>query len=134
MTHNPYRFGWHAYIHQTDQPGQSYWIRYPNGDGFLLYPGKPIGHAGPVSSIRLEQAREGVEDYEYLELLRSLAARAKATNRDTSRALRALEEAGRLVPIPNAGGRYSTKILPEPENLYRVRQDVAEAIEELSPL
>ena len=45
LTHDPYRFGWHAYIHQTDQPGQSYWIRYPNGDGFLLYPGVPIGHA-----------------------------------------------------------------------------------------
>ena len=88
LTHDPYRFGWHAYIDQTDQPGQSYWIRYPNGDGFLLYPGKPIGHAGPVSSIRLEQAREGVEDYEYLYLLRSLAARAKTANRDTSRALR----------------------------------------------
>jgi Glycoside hydrolase 123, catalytic domain/Carbohydrate binding domain len=132
LTHDPYRFGWHAYIDQTDQPGQSYWIRYPNGDGFLLYPGKPIGHAGPVRSIRLEQAREGLEDYEYLELLRSLASRAKSANKDTSRARRAFEEADRLVPIPSAGGRYSTKILPDPEALYRVRQEVAEAIEELS--
>ena len=115
LTHDPYRFGWHAYIDQTDQPGQSYWIRYPNGDGFLIYPGKPIGHAGPVSSIRLEQAREGLEDYEYLELLRSLAARAKSASQDTSRARRAFEEADRLVPIPNAGGRYSTRILPDPE-------------------
>ena len=63
LTHDPYRFGWHAYIHQTDQPGQSYSIRYPNGDGFLMYPGRPIGHDGPVSSIRMEQAREGLEDY-----------------------------------------------------------------------
>ena len=61
LTHDPFRFGWHAYIHQTDQPGQSYWIRYPNGDGFLLYPGTPIGEAGPVSSIRLEQARKGLK-------------------------------------------------------------------------
>ncbi len=65
-TYDPYRFGWHAFIYQSSEPGESYWVRYPNGDGFLLYPGQPIGHAGPVSSIRLEQAREGVEDYEYL--------------------------------------------------------------------
>ena len=47
-------------------------------------------------------------------------------------ARRALEEAGRLVPIPNAGGRYSTKILPDPDAVYRVRQAVAEAIEALA--
>ncbi|MGC8642019.1 MAG: glycoside hydrolase domain-containing protein [Isosphaeraceae bacterium] len=132
LTHDPYRFGWHAYIPQTDQPGQSYWIRYPNGDGFLLYPGKPIGHDGPVSSVRMEQAREGMEDYEYLVLLRTLVARAKAAGRDTARAGQALEEASQLVPMPNAGGRYSTAILPEPGKLFRVRQDLASAIEELS--
>jgi hypothetical protein len=132
LTHDPYRFGWHAYIPQTDQPGQSYWIRYPNGDGFLLYPGTPIGKEGPVSSIRLEQAREGVEDYEYLLLLRTLADREKAAHRECPAAQRALEEAGRLVPIPNAGGRYSTKILPDPEAVYRVREALAEAIEGLA--
>jgi hypothetical protein len=42
LTHDPYRFGWHAHIPQTHQPCQSYWIRYPNGDGFLLYPGESI--------------------------------------------------------------------------------------------
>jgi len=132
LTHDPYRFGWHAYIPQTDQPGQSYWIRYPNGDGFLLYPGKPIGAAGPVSSIRLEQAREGVEDYEYLHLLRDLVDREKAAHRECPAAQRALEGARLLVPIPNAGGRYSTKILPDPDAVYRVRQALGEAIESLS--
>jgi len=132
LTHDPFRFGWHAYFHQTDQPGQSYWIRYPNGDGFLLYPGMPIGEAGPVSSIRLEQAREGVEDYEYLHRLRDRVDREKAEHRECPAAQRALDEAGRLVPIPNAGGRYSTKILPDPEAVYRVRWALAEAIEALS--
>ena len=36
----------------------------------------------------------------------------------------ALESAARLVPIPNAGGRYSTKILPDPNALYRAREAV----------
>ncbi len=132
LTHDPYRFGWHAYIPQTDQPGQSYWIRYPNGDGFLLYPGGPIGASDPVSTVRLEQAREGVEDYEYLQLLRRLVDREHAAHRECAAAEQALAQAARLVPIPNAGGRYSTKILPDPEAVYRVRKVVAEAIEGLS--
>lgn len=131
LTYDPYRFGWHAYIHQSDEPGRTYWVRYPNGDGFLLYPGKPIGHAGPVSSIRLEQAREGVEDYEYLYLLRRLVTEAKAAGRDVAQAENALEQAAALVAIPNAGGRYTSKILPDPTLLYTARRAVAAAIEQL---
>jgi hypothetical protein len=131
LTYDPYKFGWHAYIHQTDAPGQSYYVRYPNGDGFLLYPGAPVGHAGPVSSVRFEQAREGVEDYEWLVLLRDLATKARAAGRDTSQADAALKAVERLTPIPNAGGRYSTKLLPDPQVLYDVREAVARAIEAL---
>ncbi|MCK4373859.1 MAG: carbohydrate binding domain-containing protein, partial [Candidatus Brocadiae bacterium] len=47
LTYDPYEFGWHSYIRQSDQPGQSRWVRYPNGDGFLAYPGGPVGHDGP---------------------------------------------------------------------------------------
>ncbi len=39
------------------------------GDGSLLYPGKKVGVDGPVSSIRLELLREGLQDYEYLAML-----------------------------------------------------------------
>lgn len=38
------------------------------GDGSLLYPGKQIGVDGPVSSIRLEVIRDGLEDFDYLTL------------------------------------------------------------------
>ena len=132
LTHDPYRYGWHAYIDQSDQPDSRYWIRYPNGDGFLIYPGKPIGHEGLVSSIRLEQAREGVEDYEYLYLLGQGIARAKAAGRDVTEAQQALEQASKLVSIPNAGGRNSSKILPDPDAVLRVRESLARAIEQLS--
>lgn len=132
LTYDPYRFGWHAYIPQSDEPGRSYWVRYPNGDGFLIYPGKPIGYPGLVSSIRLEQAREGVEDYEYLHLLGQLVAEAKAAGRDVAAAQEAMQRAAALVAIPNAGGRYSSKILPDPAQLDRVRHDLAAAIEQLT--
>lgn len=39
------------------------------GDGSLLYPGSKVGVDGPVSSIRLEMIRDGIEDYSYLWLL-----------------------------------------------------------------
>ena len=42
------------------------------GDGTLVYPGAPYGLDTPVSSIRLETAREGIEDYEYLCMLEEL--------------------------------------------------------------
>lgn len=132
-TYDPFRFGWHAYIPQTDQPGKSYWVRYPNGDGFLLYPGGLVGHRGPISSIRLEQARDGVEDYEYLYMLRQRIERAKAAGADVSRATEALRRAAELVSIPNAGGRYSTRILPEPRRVEEVRRALAQAIVALGP-
>ncbi len=131
LTYNPYEYGWHRYIHQSGEPGEYTWVRYPNGDGFLAYPGSLIGHPGPVSSVRLAQAREGVEDYEYLYLLRDLVAKGKAAGKDVSAGEAALELASSLVEIPNAGGRYSTKILPEPQKLYDIRESVAKAIEGL---
>ena len=43
----------------------------------------------------------------------------------------ALAEARGLVTIPNAGGRYSTRILPDPDAVLRVKEVLARAIEGL---
>ncbi|MEH2107245.1 DUF4091 domain-containing protein [Nostoc sp.] len=43
---------------------------YP-GEGMLFYPGKQVGLKGVVPSMRLKWIREGVEDYEYLEIFKS---------------------------------------------------------------
>lgn len=42
-----------------------------NGDGFLFYPGKPYGMDTPVGSIRLQTARDGIEDKEVLLAIRN---------------------------------------------------------------
>jgi hypothetical protein len=131
LTYNPYDFGWHSYVYQSDQPGTSYYVRYPNGDGFLAYPGGPLGYQGPVSSVRLEQAREGVEDFEYLYLLRDLITKAKAAGKNAREAEAAMRLADDLVAMPSEGGRYSTKILPDPDALLRAKEAVARAIEGL---
>lgn len=43
-----------------------------NGDGFLVYPGRTYGINGPVSSIRLESIRDGIEDYDLMWALEDL--------------------------------------------------------------
>lgn len=43
-----------------------------NGEGFIFYPGKKYGISGPLSSIRLEQIRDGLEEYEMLYKIREI--------------------------------------------------------------
>ncbi len=44
---------------------------YP-GEGMLVYPGQPVGVPGVVASMRLKWLRDGVEDYDYTEILKGL--------------------------------------------------------------
>jgi Domain of unknown function (DUF4091) len=60
-TKNP----WHDVIAYAQ--GNEY---YP-GEGMLVYPGEPVGISGVVPSMRLKWLREGVEDYEYIEILKN---------------------------------------------------------------
>jgi hypothetical protein len=67
----------------TTDPLQSIYAFSGNGDGTLFYPGKPsvIGgtHHVPLSSIRFELIREGMEDYELLHALDMAGQSAFAT-------------------------------------------------------
>ncbi|MFZ0594495.1 MAG: glycoside hydrolase domain-containing protein [Bryobacteraceae bacterium] len=40
------------------------------GDGELVYPGSPVGVAGVVPSMRLKWLRDGVDDYDYIQMLK----------------------------------------------------------------
>ncbi|MGH7297337.1 MAG: glycoside hydrolase domain-containing protein, partial [Polyangiaceae bacterium] len=42
------------------------------GEGMLLYPGADVGTAAPAPSMRLKWLRDGVDDYEYVEILKKL--------------------------------------------------------------
>ncbi|MCP4196884.1 MAG: DUF4091 domain-containing protein [Proteobacteria bacterium] len=42
------------------------------GDGSLIYPGDEVGINGPVTSIRMELIRDGIEDYDYLTLFQQV--------------------------------------------------------------
>ncbi len=62
-----------------------------------------------------------------------MIAKVKAAGKDTAEAERAMEQASRLVTIPNAGGKYSSKILPDPNAVYAAKEAVARAIEKVGP-
>jgi len=132
LTYDPWKFGWHSYNGQSMSPGETIWVRYPNGDGFLAYPGAPAGFDRPVTSVRMEQAREGCEDYEYLDLLRRLIIKCEQLAVDAGDAPQVMQSAAGLVGIPNAGGRYSTQILPDPDAVLRTKDALGAAIERLS--
>jgi hypothetical protein len=128
-TFDPWDYGFHSFISQSNEGRDYYWVRYPNGDGYLTYPGDRYGVNGPLSSIRLEQAREGQEDAEYLGLLTDRVRRLREAGKPTGRADAALAAAAALTRIPNAGGLRSTAVLPDPTEVARVRTALAEAIE-----
>jgi hypothetical protein len=44
---------------------------YP-GEGMLVYPGQQVGVNGVVASMRLKWLRDGVDDYEYVQILKNL--------------------------------------------------------------
>ncbi len=119
--------------YSTPRGVRRYW---GNGDGRFIYPplaaavpgksGSEPVIAPPVSSIRWEMIREGVEDYEYLFLLRELIDK----NRD-----RLTEDDARryqaLLAVPATITTDMTTFTTDPTPIYEHRRAVAEAIEAL---
>jgi len=109
-----------------------------NGDGRFVYP--PLAAAAPgisgpdpvieppVSSIRWEMLREGIEDYECLHLLRELIAK----HRDEL-APEDVTKYEALLEVPDAITEDMTTFTTDPAPIYARRAEVAEAIERLTP-
>jgi hypothetical protein len=106
-----------------------------NGDGRLLYPprgwseGRPRVE-GPTPSIRWELIREGIEDYEYLWMLRDAADRLEAIGGD-----RALIDAARdLVSVPASLFSSVASFADDPLLLLSHRRRVARVLEQILPV
>jgi hypothetical protein len=90
------------------------------GVGSLFYPGSKVGLAGPVSSIRLECIRDGLEDFDYLTLLDGTPARQGVGAAKTKEIIR------RLV-------RSLTDYEKNPRCLQLVRREIAQQLEQEGP-
>jgi len=110
---------------------------YGNGDGRFFYP--PLkaalpGKSGsdpvvgpPVSCIRVEMLREGIEDYEFLWLLRDLIGKKRASlSAEQARTYEA------LLQVPEEITSNMTTFTTDARPLDARRAAIAEAIERLS--
>jgi hypothetical protein len=119
--------------YSTPQGTKRYW---GNGDGRFIYPPEAAAVPGksgpepviepPVSSIRWEMLREGIEDYEYLYLLSQLLATRRA-----KLAADQVKHYETLLEVPQSITRDMTTFTTDPAPIYARRAEVAEAIERL---
>jgi hypothetical protein len=127
LSGDPWETACHRFIRQCGRPGvRNRWVRYPNGDGYMAYPPKKGVSSGICSSLSIESAREGVEDYSYLKMLENCASNSE--DPFAGKAADLLAQFRALVPIPNPGGRFSTMLLPVPEKIERLRYKAGELL------
>lgn len=109
---------------------RSYW---GNGDGRFFYPPECVfendekSSEGPVGSIRWEMLREGLEDYEYFWLVKTLAARLQKKNSSAE----LLQRANDLLRVPDAVTSLPTEFSKSPQPIFEHRRKLAEMILEL---
>ncbi len=105
-----------------------------NGDGRFVYPpeaaadGNPPAPVldGPVDSIRFEMLRDGIEDYEYLAILRQLL---RDKGRTLTPALR--DRYAGLLEVPQSISVTATEFTTDPAAIEARRAEVAQAIMDL---
>ena len=105
-----------------------------NGDGRFIYPppaavsGGLTGPVieGPVDSIRWEHLRDGLEDYEYLTILRQ-----KLSQRRDTLSVEAIREYEKLLAVPETITRSMTEFTPDGGPIETRRHQIARAIEAL---
>jgi hypothetical protein len=108
-------------------------LRYwGNGDGRLLYPPNRNPNdrskkyfVGPVCSVRLENLRDGIEDYEYFHLLEEAVKNARPDQKPLAEKTRA------LLDIPESIFRDGRTFTKDPQMLLSYRKQIGEMLDEL---
>jgi len=108
-----------------------------NGDGRFIYPPESAADAhpdkpvldGPVDSIRWEMLRDGIEDYEYMVILRKLL-KAKEEKLNA----RQLKKYTALLEVPESITKDMTHFTKDPAPIEAYRDRLARAIARLNRL
>ncbi|HTC61547.1 MAG TPA: glycoside hydrolase domain-containing protein [Candidatus Saccharimonadales bacterium] len=85
------------------------------GDGIFLYPPGPIASSEPAPGIRLKAIRDGIQDYEYVQILNNLGQRAFANSV--------------IKPIATSWNDWAH----DPDELLAARMQLGRKLNELSP-
>lgn len=99
----------------------------PPGDAWIVYPGRD----GPMDSIRWETLRDGIEDFEYLGLLRETAERVKAT---LGPAAADFDPAQRADELCYQAAPGILEYVRDPAKLREIRRSIAREIASLEEL
>ncbi len=106
----------------TDFNGAS--LNVYSGDGELVYPGAD----GPVPTLRLKAIRDGLEDYEYLWLLREAAGQARNGAQNVPAGW--LERAEQALTVPAAVVKNLREFDNSGDRLLAYRRQIAELLNE----
>ncbi len=108
-----------------------------NGDGRFIYPPEAAADAhpdkpvldGPVDSIRWEMLRDGIEDYEYMAILRNLIK-----TKEEKLSARQLKKYNALLEVPENITKDMTHFTKDPAPIETYRDRIARAIARLNRL
>ncbi len=104
---------------------------YPPGDGYMMYPG-PNGQ--PWSSVRMENFRDGMEDYEYLTLLKNRLSALDRKGISSAKLEQLKSRIRKLLEIDQSVIVNPIDFTQNPETLSAYRSKLADAIEQSAKL
>ena len=96
---------------------------YANGDGSIFCPGPE----GPLSTMRFENIRDGIEDYEYLHMLAEIVD-AVSQKPPSLRRGEFLQDARALLAVPSHVVESSSRYTDDPRQVAEFRDRVAQTI------
>ncbi len=120
ITSGPYT-NWSPLVAWTDK--YNGWL---DGDGQLYVAGPP--EVGPLPTIRLANIRDGLEDYEYLHILKGLVAQLSRCPSSEPVHQSFLQSANALLAVPSDVVATIATYTRDPAVLYSYRQQLADHI------
>ena len=134
-----YDFFWIGSWAMTMTPDLRWYGRTRNYANSWWFPSMKGRYGEPMSTIRFELMREGLEDHEYLWMLRDKAAKMRAAPNGAVKADMLARTEALLKRAEEAGGNYTSAggeyyfdgYISDPTRLLALRHEIAETVEAL---
>lgn len=134
-----YDFFWIGSWAMSMTPDQRWYGSRRNYANSWWFPSMKGRYGEPMSTIRFELMREGLEDHEYLWMLRDRAAKLKAAPKDAANVVLLTRAEALLKLAEEASGNYTSAggeyyfdgYLQDPARLLALRHEIAETVEAL---